>query len=49
MMPLLVAARLGGWKDDEAVATAYARALDAHGGNVILQYLPEHEPTGVSR
>jgi hypothetical protein len=27
MMPLLVAARLGGWKDDEAVATVYARAL----------------------
>jgi hypothetical protein len=27
MMPTLVAARLGGWKDDEAVACAYARAL----------------------
>jgi hypothetical protein len=27
MMPTLVAARLGGWKDNEAVACAYARAL----------------------
>jgi hypothetical protein len=27
MMPTLVASRLGGWKDGEAVACAYARAL----------------------
>src|SRR5580704_10299307 len=27
VMPILVASRLGGWKDDEAVASAYARAL----------------------
>jgi hypothetical protein len=27
VMPILVAARLGGWKDVEAVASAYARAL----------------------
>jgi hypothetical protein len=27
VMPMLVASRLGGWKDDEAVASAYARAL----------------------
>jgi hypothetical protein len=29
VMPMLVASRLGGWKDDEAVASAYARALRA--------------------
>jgi hypothetical protein len=27
VMRILVAARLGGWKEDEAVASAYARAL----------------------